>query len=105
MQMTSQHYRLVSLLAEVSAVTTDYRFRGLTQTQNDPAVQAGFTLAHDSGFLYLGLWGSNVDFGEGSPSLDSSIHLLVLQQHQKALPTNQYLMWVSCTSILQVQMI
>ena len=43
-----------------AAVTTDYRFRGLTQTQNDPAVQAGFTLAHDSG-LYLGLWGSNVD--------------------------------------------
>ncbi len=27
------------------------------------------TLAHDSG-LYLGLWGSNVDFGEGSPSLE-----------------------------------
>ncbi len=52
-----------------AAVTTDYRFRGLTQTQNDPAVQAGFTLAHDSG-LYLGLWGSNVDFGEGSPSLE-----------------------------------
>lgn len=52
-----------------AAVTTDYRFRGITQTQNDPAVQAGFTLGHSSG-LYFGLWGSNVDFGEGSPSLE-----------------------------------
>lgn len=52
-----------------AAVTTDYRFRGITQTFNDPAVQAGFTLGHTSG-LYFGLWGSNVDFGEGSPSLE-----------------------------------
>lgn len=52
-----------------AAVTTDYRFRGITQTSNDPAVQAGFTLGHSSG-VYFGLWGSNVDFGEGSPSLE-----------------------------------
>lgn len=52
-----------------AAVTTDYRFRGVTQTSSDPAVQAGFTLGHTSG-LYFGLWGSNVDFGEGSPSLE-----------------------------------
>lgn len=52
-----------------AAVTTDYRFRGVTQTQNDPAVQAGFTLGHTSG-LYFGLWGSNVNFGSGTPSLE-----------------------------------
>ena len=52
-----------------AAVTTDYRFRGLSQTQNDPAVQAGFTLAHDSG-LYVGFWGSNVNFGSASPHLE-----------------------------------
>ena len=52
-----------------AAVTTDYRFRGITQTLSDPAVQAGFTLGHASG-LYFGLWGSNVDFGEGSPHLE-----------------------------------
>lgn len=52
-----------------AAVTTDYRFRGVTQTQNDPAVQAGFTLGHSSG-LYFGLWGSNVNFGSGTPSLE-----------------------------------
>jgi uncharacterized protein (TIGR02001 family) len=52
-----------------AAVTTDYRFRGLSQTQNDPAVQAGFTLAHDSG-VYFGLWGSNINFGSGTPNLE-----------------------------------
>ncbi|WP_416652803.1 TorF family putative porin [Acinetobacter towneri] len=45
-----------------AAMTSDYRYRGLTQTFNDPAVQAGFLLNHDSG-VYAGVWGSNVDFG------------------------------------------
>ncbi|WP_435574980.1 TorF family putative porin [Acinetobacter towneri] len=45
-----------------AAMTSDYRFRGMTQTMSDPAVQAGFALSHDSG-LYAGVWGSNVDFG------------------------------------------
>ncbi|CAM4173929.1 TorF family putative porin [Acinetobacter pragensis] len=52
-----------------AAVTTDYRFRGMTQTETDPAVQAGFTLSHNSG-VYFGLWGSNVNFGSGTPSLE-----------------------------------
>lgn len=45
-----------------AALTSDYRFRGVTQTFNDPAVQAGFVLSHESG-AYAGVWGSNVDFG------------------------------------------
>ncbi|WP_438504149.1 TorF family putative porin [Acinetobacter towneri] len=45
-----------------AAMTSDYRFRGMTQTMSDPAVQAGFALSHDSG-VYAGVWGSNVDFG------------------------------------------
>lgn len=56
-------------LSGSAALTSDYRFRGITQTSSDPAVQAGFTLAHQSG-LYAGVWGSNVDFGEGSPHLE-----------------------------------
>ncbi|WP_129974326.1 MULTISPECIES: TorF family putative porin [unclassified Pseudomonas] len=43
-------------------LASDYRTRGISQTQNDPAVQAGLTLAHSNG-LYLGAWSSNVDFG------------------------------------------
>ena len=45
-----------------AALTSDYRYRGITQTFNDPAVQAGFVLSHASG-AYAGVWGSNVDFG------------------------------------------
>ena len=44
------------------ALTTDYRYRGITQTFNDPALQGGFVLSHETG-LYAGVWGSNVDFG------------------------------------------
>ena len=45
-------------------LATDYRTRGISQTQNEPALQAGLTLAHSSG-LYLGAWSSNVDYGGG----------------------------------------
>lgn len=48
-----------------AAMTSDYRFRGVTQAQNDPAVQVGFTASHDSG-LYAGAWGSNIDFGSAA---------------------------------------
>lgn len=47
-----------------TTLASDYRSRGISQTQNDPAIQAGATLQHSSG-LYLGVWSSNVDFGYG----------------------------------------
>jgi uncharacterized protein (TIGR02001 family) len=37
-----------------------YVFRGITYTNERPALQGGFDYAHSSG-LYLGVWGSNVD--------------------------------------------
>ncbi|MFT4019979.1 MAG: TorF family putative porin [Acinetobacter sp.] len=43
------------------ALTSDYRWRGQTQTENDPAIQGTFTLAHSSG-LYVSVFASNVDF-------------------------------------------
>ncbi len=46
------------------ALTSDYTFRGISQTDEDPAVQGGFDLAHSSGF-YAGVWASNVDFDDG----------------------------------------
>ena len=52
-----------------AALTSDYRYRGISQTLNDPAVQAGFTLTHTSG-LYAGVWGSNVNFGGADPHLE-----------------------------------
>jgi len=38
---------------------SNYVFRGMTYTQNRPAIQGGFDYAHASG-LYLGVWGTNV---------------------------------------------
>ena len=51
-----------SISANVSIVS-QYRWRGLDQSGEEPAVQGGFDLAHESG-LYLGTWMSNVDFND-----------------------------------------
>ncbi|QWP75486.1 TorF family putative porin [Lysobacter sp. K5869] len=40
---------------------SDYIWRGVSQTQEDPALQAEINLEHRSGF-YAGLWGSSIDF-------------------------------------------
>jgi len=40
-------------------LTSDYRFRGVSQSQNAPAVQGGIDYAHSSGF-YVGNWNSSV---------------------------------------------
>lgn len=42
--------------------TSDYVFRGLSQTNEDPALQGEIRFDHSTG-LYAGLWASNVDFG------------------------------------------
>jgi uncharacterized protein (TIGR02001 family) len=57
------------------ALTTDYRFRGISQSNDDIAIQGGFDLAFENG-IYIGTWGSSVDFltadGEG---FDGSLEL------------------------------
>ncbi|KGJ94780.1 TorF family putative porin [Thalassotalea sp. ND16A] len=58
--------------ADVSStvnLTSDYTFNGVSQTNNDPALQASLDYAGDSG-IYLGTWASNVDFG---PAEDTNI--------------------------------
>lgn len=45
------------------ALTSDYVWRGFTQTDEEMAIQGGFDIEHESG-LYLGTWGSNVKFLE-----------------------------------------
>lgn len=43
-----------------AAVVSDYRFRGISQTDGNFAVQGGATISHSSGF-YVSFWGSSVD--------------------------------------------
>lgn len=45
-------------------LTSDYVFRGYTQTNQDPAIQGGLDWDSGAGF-YVGTWGSNVNFGDG----------------------------------------
>ena len=40
---------------------SQYIFRGLTQTNRDPALQGGFDYSHSSGF-YAGTWASNISW-------------------------------------------
>ncbi len=49
--------------------TTDYVFRGVSYSNEDPAIQGSFDYAHPSG-LYLGVWGSNWDGGDSHVEID-----------------------------------
>ncbi|WP_231758831.1 TorF family putative porin [Microbulbifer elongatus] len=46
-------------------VVSDYRFRGISQTDTGPAVQGGLDLDLGNG-VYLGTWASQVDFAYGA---------------------------------------
>ncbi len=43
------------------ALVSDYRFRGLSQSAGDPAIQGTVNINHSSGF-YVGFWASNTEF-------------------------------------------
>jgi uncharacterized protein (TIGR02001 family) len=42
-------------------VTNDYRYRGISQSNFQPAIQGGFDYAHESGF-YIGNWNSSISW-------------------------------------------
>lgn len=50
------------------ALTSDYRFRGISQTDKNAALQGSLEYSIDSGLYgitpYVGFWGSNVDFND-----------------------------------------
>ncbi len=51
--------------------TSDYVFRGISQTDNDPAIQGAIDVGY--GMFYAGVWGSGLDFGVDDP--DAQIEL------------------------------
>lgn len=54
------------------SIVSDYRFRGISQTFVQPAIQGGIDYSHSSGF-YLGNWNSNVSgntFTDGTIEMD-----------------------------------
>jgi uncharacterized protein (TIGR02001 family) len=48
-------------LSATTVFVTDYIFRGVSNSGNNPAAQPEFDLTY--GMFYAGIWGSNVDFG------------------------------------------
>jgi uncharacterized protein (TIGR02001 family) len=57
------------------SITSDYRFRGISQTQGKAAIQGGIDYTHSSGF-YVGNWNSSVSseiYPQGS-GLESDIY-------------------------------
>src|SRR5690606_19347872 len=57
------------------ALTSDYLFRGVTQTGGNPALQGGVTWNHESGF-YAGGWGSSIGWlSDAAPAVSSQVEL------------------------------
>ncbi|MBU0602060.1 MAG: TorF family putative porin [Gammaproteobacteria bacterium] len=50
---------------------SQYVFRGISQTNEDPAIQGGFDYEHASGF-YIGTWASNISWLSDGGAYDSS---------------------------------
>jgi uncharacterized protein (TIGR02001 family) len=55
------------------ALTSDYKFRGISQSDESPAIQGGFDASWDNG-IYVGTWGSTVDF-DSNDGFDGSLEL------------------------------
>lgn len=58
------------------ALTTDYTFRGISQTDEDPAIQGGFDYSNEHGGLayYAGVWASTIDFAAQSAELEIDVY-------------------------------
>ncbi|MES1200694.1 MAG: TorF family putative porin [Pseudomonadota bacterium] len=54
------------------AFTSDYVWRGLSQSDNDFAVQGGADFS--DGIFYAGTWASNVDFGTGGANAELDLY-------------------------------
>jgi uncharacterized protein (TIGR02001 family) len=62
--------------AQVSStvtLTSDYDFRGFSQSATDPAIQPSLDYAHASGW-YVGGWASNVDFGDADVDYEIDLY-------------------------------
>ena len=56
-------------------LTSDYRFRGISQNNRSPSAQGGFDVAFNKLGLYVGTWGSNVNsWTAGSGSMEWDLY-------------------------------
>lgn len=55
------------------ALVSDYRFRGVSFSDGDPALQGGIDIVHSSGF-YVGTWGSTISGGTPYGELELDLY-------------------------------
>ncbi|ARP96075.1 TorF family putative porin [Bordetella genomosp. 13] len=73
-QPAAQESAAHAVSANVS-LATQYRYRGLMQTNNKPSLSGGFDYAHRSGF-YLGNWNSNISWlSDGNREVSAPIEM------------------------------
>ena len=53
------------------ALTTDYVFRGISQSNEEPTIQGGMDWTDAATGLYAGVWGSGVDFSDATTEMDA----------------------------------
>ena len=67
---------------------SQYVFRGISQTNEKPAVQGGFDLGHKSGF-YAGTWASNISWiSDGNPAASASMEWDFYGGYKGSLPAD-----------------
>jgi len=64
-------------IAVNGGLTTDYVFRGISQSDNDPAVFAGIDLTYK--MFYAGVWGSSVSAFTSSAGIETDIYAGIKQ--------------------------
>ncbi len=57
-----------------ATLTSNYLYNGVTQTQDGPAFQPYLEVEFSPGF-YVGAWMSNVDFGDGTDSIETDLYV------------------------------
>lgn len=62
-----------------AAIASDYAFRGVSQTMEDPAIQAGVDVTH--GVFYAGAWASTVDFGDGETDAEIDLYVGIRREY------------------------
>ena len=67
-----------AVMAQFSAnagITSDYVWRGVSQTDENPTLQGGLDYGWEDLNLYIGAWGSGVDFTEPDANVEIDVYL------------------------------
>lgn len=71
---TAAHAEFPGAFTGTVTLTSDYNWRGVTQSAQSPAIQGSIDYAHPSG-LYAGAWASNIDFGDDLDDAEVEVDL------------------------------